>query len=396
MEKNRLLFIDNLRILLIALVAMIHLSITYGGAGSWYYKEVVEPDAVSFVALCWHNATVQSFSMGLFFMIAGYFTPGSYDRKGPRLFLKDRLLRLGIPMLCYDFLIGPLVAYPLIKVGAWGSAGSYVGYLGRYYSGFHIGTGPLWFVEALLIFAVCYALWRALGGRLKGAAFGHGPSDPKIAPADEKSEVCSLSSVLCPLFFALALGVVSFIVRIWLPLGWSFGPLNFQFPFFPQYICMFIVGIVAYRCNWLTRIPDAMGRFWLFMAVTSVFVFFPILFVAGGAPTGDITKFAGGFHWQCLGYALWEQFTGVALIVALPALFHKWLNRQGKLTAAMSASAYTAYIIHGPVIILVALAIRNISLYPLVKFALAVAISVPLCFAVANVIRKLPPARRIL
>jgi len=389
MERTRLYFIDNLRILLISLVAMIHLSITYGGAGSWYYKEVGEPDAVSFVALCWHNATVQSFSMGLFFMIAGYFTPGSYDRKGPRLFLKDRLLRLGIPMLCYDFLIGPLIAYPLIKVGAWGSAGDYVGYLGRYYSRFHIGTGPLWFVEALLIFAACYALWRVLADR----------KDERRETRDEGRGPSSASSIVTRgevAIFALALGVVSFVVRIWLPIGWTFGPLNFQFPFFPQYICMFIVGIVAYHRNWLTRTPDAIGRFWLWIAVTSILVFFPLLFVLGGAPTGDISKFTGGFHWQCLCYALWEQLTGVALIVALLVLFRRRLNRQGKLTAAMSTSAYTAYIIHAPVIILVALAMRNISLYPLLKFALVGAISVPLCFAVANVIRKLPLARRIL
>lgn len=72
MEKVRLSYIDNLRILLITLVAMIHLSITYGGAGSWYYKEG-QADMLSSAILFWHNGTVQSFSMGLFFLIAGYF-----------------------------------------------------------------------------------------------------------------------------------------------------------------------------------------------------------------------------------------------------------------------------------------------------------------------------------
>jgi len=62
----------------------------------------------------------------------------------------------------------------------------------------------------------------------------------------------------------------------------------------------------------------------------------------------------------------------------------------------MAGSAYTAYIIHAPVVILVAIAIRNISLYPLLKFALAVMISMPLGFGLDNIIRKLPLARRIL
>ena len=39
--------------------------------------------------------------MGFFFMISSYFSPGSVDRKGSRVFLIDRLKRLGIPLLFY-------------------------------------------------------------------------------------------------------------------------------------------------------------------------------------------------------------------------------------------------------------------------------------------------------
>jgi fucose 4-O-acetylase-like acetyltransferase len=379
MGKPRLFFIDNLRILLITLVMMIHLSITYGGVGGWYYRDG-QADTLSSILLTWHNAVVQSFSMGLFFMIAGYFTPGSYNHKGPRKFLKDRLLRLGIPMLCYDFIIGPLMAYPLMQVGALEFDGSYRQFLAMYYGTFHIGTGPLWFVEALLILAICYALWRAF----------------VKAPSPAGQDETGLPGNLKIAAFILALAGVTFAVRIWLPVGWGFEPLNFQFPFFPQYICMYIVGIVAYRRNWLARIPDAMGRLWLCLAVVMVVIVFPALFTLGGAIKGNIAPFVGGLHWQCFGYALWEQLTGVALIIALPALFRKRLNRQGKLTRAMAGSAYTAYIIHAPVVVLLAIAIRNISIYPLLKFALAVLIAVPLCFALANVVRQLPLARRIL
>ena len=384
MERARLFFVDNLRILLITLIMMLHLSITYGGVGSWYYRNV--PEGYMSVPLTWHNGTVQAFSMGLFFLISGYFTPGSYDRKGPRRFFKDRLLRLGIPILCYDFVIGPLMAYPLMQADALeqGSTlqfvGSYPEFLSIYYSRFHVGTGPLWFVEALLIFAGFYVLWRLFAKTL-------------ACPVQDGGKV---PSNLIIALFALALSAVTFIVRIWLPIGWSFEPLNFQFPFFPQYICMFIVGIIAYRRNWLVRIPGTMGRFWLCLGIIFVIVLFPTIFVLGGALKGDITSFMGGLHWQCLAYALWEQSVCVAMVIGLVVLFRKRFNLQGRLTKAMSASAYTAYIIHAPVIVLVALSIRHITLYPLLKFALAVFIAVPLCFALANFIRQLPLARRIL
>jgi surface polysaccharide O-acyltransferase-like enzyme len=384
MEKTRLLFIDNLRILLITFVAMIHLSITYGGVGGWYFRDV--PEGYISVLLTWHNGTVQAFSMGLFFLISGYFTSSSYDHKGPRRFFKDRLLRLGIPLLCYDFVIGPLMAYPLMKVGALeqGSTlqfeGSYTKFLSVYYSSFHIGTGPLWFVEALLIFTGFYILWMVLTEN----------------PACTVQDSGKLPGNLAIALFTFGLGVVTFLVRIWLPIGWSFEPLNLQFPFFPQYICMFIVGIVAYRRNWLVRIPDAVGKLWVGVAVIFILILFPALFILGGASSGGISPFIGGFHWQCLGYTLWEQFTGVGMIIALLFLSRKWFNRQGRVRKALSASAYTAYIIHAPVVVLVAIAIRNIDLHPLMKFALAVLISVPLCFALSNFIRKLPLASKIL
>jgi len=377
-KRARLFFIDNLRILLITLVIMVHLSITYGGVGGWYYKEG-QPDKISFVVLTWHNGTVQAFCMGLFFMISGYFTPGSYDRKGPWRFLKDRLLRLGIPMLFYDFVINPLIEYALVTK-VHGFDGSVWELIAQYFGEFHIGTGPLWFVEALLIFAAFYVLWRLF---------------VKI-PTPAVQNNSKMPSNVAIAVFALALGAVTFTVRIWLPLGWTFGPLNFQLPFFPQYICLFIVGILAYRHNWFMRIADAMGRFWLYIALLFIVILFPALFVSGGALSGDIMQFAGGLHWQCFAYAVWEQFAGVAMIIALLVLFRKRLNHQVKLAKAMSASSYTAYIIHAPVTVLLALAIRHITLYPLLKFALAVFIAVPLCFALGNFIRQLPLARRIL
>jgi glucan biosynthesis protein C len=379
MQKARIFFIDNLRILLISLVIMQHLSITYGGPGSWYYDEV-EADQATGIVLSWHNATNQAFFMGFLFLIAGYFTAASYDRKGPRRFLKDRLLRLGIPILCYDLVIGPLVAYPLIRTGAWTSFSSYREYLIRYYSRFHVGTGPLWFVEALLIFATFYVLWRKFA---KSAAH----------PAQVNRDMPRNLTIV---IFALLVGLVSFTLRIWLPVGWTFGPMNFQLPFFTQYIALFIVGILAYRHNWLTRVPEATGKLWLWVALILIVVLFPAMFVAGGAAGGDITAFTGGLHWQCLAYSVWEQFVCVAVVIALLVLFRKRLNHQGPIAKAASASSYTTYIIHTPVIVLVALALRHVTLYPLLKFALVGLIAVPLSFFLANIIRKLPLARKIL
>jgi fucose 4-O-acetylase-like acetyltransferase len=46
--------------------------------------------------------------MGVLFLISGYVSPGSLDRKGPRRFVTDRLIRLGIPLLVFFFVLNPI------------------------------------------------------------------------------------------------------------------------------------------------------------------------------------------------------------------------------------------------------------------------------------------------
>jgi glucan biosynthesis protein C len=377
MERKRLLFIDNLRTLMIGLVIILHLAVTYGGEGSWYYREG-GADRVTSVLLSLHNGVVQSFVMGLIFSAAGYFTPGSCDRKGNGRFLRDRFLRLGIPMLAFDLVIEPIVGYT-IRVSVDGYKGSFLEAVAPYYRLGDIGTGPPWFVNTLLMFSVAYVALRWVAGRLKRPGRTDGPMPGSLLIA----------------LFAVGVGLATFIVRIWLPIG-TFGPLNLQFPFFAQYVCMYVVGVVAYRRKWLERIPPATGRLWQVTALALIFVVLPVLFVAGGGPTGSVSPYLGGLHWQCFAYTLWEQLLGVAVIMGLLALFRQKFNRQGKLTEAMSASSYTAYIIQTPVLVFFALAIRHVTMHPLLKFALASVVLVPLCFGIANIVRRAPLARRIM
>ena len=377
MEKTRLYFIDNLRILLITLVIMQHLSVTYGGIGGWYYYDG-EPDQISGIVLTIHNGINQSFFMGFLFLISGYFTAGSYNRKGPGRFLKGRFLRLGIPWFFYYLLINTIIVYAL-RVKINGYDGSVWNFLTSHFGRFLIADGPVWFNETLLIFSIIYVFWRSLA---------------KI-PAPAVRDNGWLPGNLTIAITALSVGVITFAVRLWRPLGWGFIPLNLQLPFFPQYICLFIAGTIAYRYDWFRRIPVSMGRLWLYIVIFFIVIVLPAIFALGGA-TEDVSPYMGGLHWQCFAYAVWEQFVGIAMIIVLLVLFRNRLNRQGKLAKVMSDSSYTTYIIHSLVVVFLALAIRNVQMLPLLKFVLTVLIAVPLSFALGSVVRQLPLARRIL
>ncbi|MBE0698748.1 MAG: hypothetical protein IH586_17655 [Anaerolineaceae bacterium] len=43
-KKERFLYIDNLRLLMIIFVILIHTAVTYSGLGDWYYKEETQLD----------------------------------------------------------------------------------------------------------------------------------------------------------------------------------------------------------------------------------------------------------------------------------------------------------------------------------------------------------------
>ena len=108
--RARLLFIDNIRVFLTILVILHHLMITYAGTGSWIYREGRQ-DAVTDALGGWFCAVDQAYFMGLFLLISAYFVPGSFDRKGPGRFLKDRLIRLGIPLALFSWIVIPLFAW---------------------------------------------------------------------------------------------------------------------------------------------------------------------------------------------------------------------------------------------------------------------------------------------
>ncbi len=374
----RLVFVDNIRIFLTILVIVHHTMIIYAGSGSWGLYTEGRQDMITNVIGGWFCGVNQAYFMSLFLLISAYFVPGSYDRKGAGHFVKDRLIRLGIPLIIYSWIISPLtwVAVTYVMQGQILPWWRYLPGVGESV----IGAGPLWFVEVLLIFTLVYALWRRF----------FRPSPP-VPPVETESRFPGNAAIG---LFALLTGVGAFLVRLVFPVGWNFSLLNLQFPFFVLYIALYIVGLIAYRRNWLLGLPDAKGKLWLGIAIVLILLFLPMALIGGGPES--IQLFMGGFNWQAMAYALWEAFLCVGMCIGLIYAFRRYLNRQGRLAKFLSPNAYIAYIIHAQVITFTALAMRNVDLYPLLKFGVAILIAVPLSFVLGNLIRKLPYTDRVL
>ena len=160
-KKDRLMYIDSIRVFVIVLVILMHLAVTYSGFGSWYYNEGAEIGVAEMILFGFFQSFLQAFFMGFLFLISGYFVPAAYDRKGFGKFLKDRLIRLVIPGVVYMVIINPLMSYYLADFLGEELPG-FLNYYGQYMTSVWEleGSGPMWFVLALFLFNLVYALVR--------------------------------------------------------------------------------------------------------------------------------------------------------------------------------------------------------------------------------------------
>jgi glucan biosynthesis protein C len=359
--KPRLLFIDNLRWSMILLVISMHAADTYSPLGSWYYTDRVPISQATLLAFALWQTFLQAFFMGLLFFTAGFFTPASFERKGPAAFLRDRAFRLGLPVLFFMFVLGPITEY--FCAHSWTStrptsfANEWIKHIRN--GEFLQENGPLWFCLALLIFSVVYAV-SPPGRTAKTNPTGNGQL----------------------MVFVFIMSVLTALVRAAHPPSF----LNMHLSDFPQYIMLFAAGTLAARGEWITKLPLRSGIRWLTAALT-----------IGLAAWFFIALEGKGTAWRTTAFACWESFTCVAVSYGLIVIFREKFNNQNRAAKYLSDNAFSVYVFHPPIVILIARAMHPLTWHPLLKFAMLTVLAVVASFALSGALfRRIPYLRAIL
>ena len=370
---KRLAYIDNLRSTMIFLVVAMHAAVTYSHMGSWYYTAPEPLDRPSTLVFGILQAHLQAFFMGLLFLLAGYFTPTAYDRKGLGQFLKDRFVRLGLPALLFVFVVHDTMGHFLLH---WHHEGFWSSY--RYYlvhGDFVDGTGPMWFAVALLGFSLVYALSRAI-----------------VRGMEWKTTMPNIAAMLA---MGAVIAALTFFVRTAHPVGTSFH--NFQLCFFPQYIVLFAVGIFAKRGDWFARFPTRTGYRLLIGAAILGPTTWCLVVGFGGVLAGNMAGYNGGWSWVSAGIAAWEQIFAVAICAGLVVLYREKFNTGGRFSKLMSANSFGIYVFHAPVLVSVTLLMAPFAAPPLLKAAMASVLAFAATLAFVHfVARRIPGLKRIL
>lgn len=353
-----------------------HACVTYSHVGDWYMMADPEPTMAAKVPFIVWQSMLQSFFMGLLFFVSAYFAAGSLARRGPGGFVRERLVRLGLPALFYMLVIHPFI---LLGLNPWNhNFGPPATFYGRYLAtGRFLGSsGPLWFAVALLLFCLGLAAWTRFRP--------FNASDRRAAPP----------SGWQLLGFALVVGLSTCLVRLVQPIGTNI--LNLQLCYFAQYIAWFLAGLHAGRHGWLVSLAmSARARTAGWVALIGGAL--SLLALLGlGARNAGVEAFFGGVHWQAFGLALWEQFTGLGLALGAMALFARSCDRDSRFRRWLADRSFGVYVLHAPVLVALAMLFRALPYHLYGLVVLLTATGLVASYLLADGARRIPGLRAIL
>jgi peptidoglycan/LPS O-acetylase OafA/YrhL len=368
------LYIDRLRTIMTAFVILHHTAITYGASGSWFYNELHVSGETSSILLTLFCATNQAYFMGFFFLLAAYFTPGSLERKGYAKFIGDRFTRLGIPLLVFIFILGPLTAAMVAShdgKGFW----RVFPYLWNHVI---IINGPLWFAQALLIFSLAYCAWRAAFG----SSLASSSRTPRPVPAYARW-----------LLSAILVGAASLAIRQFVPTGKNV--IGLQLGYFAPYIFLFAIGIAAWRYDWLRQLEWKHARPWI-ITLIAAWPLMPISIAIAMRvfPPGK-ANFGGGHTWPAIVYAFWDPFVSWGLIAAWLLIARAFMNKPSAFWSWLNRRAYAVYIIHPPVLVGMSLLLHSFVAPAILKFIVTGTLSCIATWLIADPLVRIPGIRRI-
>lgn len=371
----RLLHLDNLKVVLIALIIALHAVAGYIGlVEAWTYSGVRETTLhpVVEMLLLVVLSPFGLFLIALLFLVAGLLTPGSYDRKGGRRFVVDRLLRLGVPFALYVFLVQPTLVYAVAHPFGDATGSWWQEYLGAERQ---VDTGPLWFVGVLLIYSLAYAAWRRL----------RGPEGRPPRPPTARTLVVS----------ALVIAPLSFAVRLAYPYGGESGLTDLNFWQWPACIAVFALGIRAAPHGWTHSVPDRLVRVSRLVTAGGVVAMTVLLYVTGSRDAVD--DMLGGPHWAAAAFACIEAALVVFGPLWLLDLSRRRLERRLPWGEQLGRSAYGAFMLQTVFLLALAVALRPAPFPAEVKAILVAAGAVAASFGAAwLLIQRVPGMARVI
>ncbi|WP_370140520.1 MULTISPECIES: acyltransferase family protein [unclassified Bradyrhizobium] len=377
MSKARNLSLDRARTFLTLVVLLHHAVIPYTYFG--------HTDPTSWIGFDMIVLATDSFFMAMFFFLSGLFTWPGIARKAPSVFLRDRLLRLGLPFAIAAFTVIPLAYYAIalrqepeltfaafwwktVTSGPWPS-------------------GPVWFVWVLLAFDLAASLLYRVSAHL-------------VDPVNR----VSLRGFKQPVDFWLLLVLVSFVAYVpalvyygvneW----FEFGPFSVQASRVLLYFAYFFIGASVGAVNLDHGILGAEGQLpnsrwhWAVVTLIPYCLMWGMIYIKReilGNPDPLPT-------WYDVFYGTFFVLFSASIMLAILAFFLHSKAPGPNLLDRLQADAYGMFLVHYPIALWIQYALYDYSLPAIVKATVGFVLTVILSWGVTAGLRKIPGASHVL
>ncbi len=359
----RLYYLDNLRAAVIALVVLLHGSMTYMAyAAAWWY--VVDPQ--SSLAFTMLVLVVDVPIMPAMFFVAGYFALPSLQKRGPGRFLRDKALRVGLPWALGVIFLAPLTAYmiyfsrhvPMSYLQFWATD-----FWGKMYQ-----QSVYWFLGILMALFALLAL-----------AYGQNPRryGTRTVEPDGRLTVWLFGAVITAAFLVIS--------RFFPIDAWSHNYLFVYQPVrVPLYIGYFALGVTAQQHGWFTPAgynPN-LGA-WGMTAFMSGVAYLGCRMTGAPEP-------AAAFILAIVTGVLFNLFC-LSAIIAGVTVFQQKVNGAGRFWRSQAANSYGIYYVHPLILYPLAYLLVAVPLPIGVKAVVLIVATLLLAWGVSALVLKRAP-----
>jgi glucan biosynthesis protein C len=386
LPMNRNLWIDNLRAFITVLVVAHHAALAYTTFGHFDKEAYIRSVSPVVDNAKWAGIDIfvnfnDIFFMPLMFFISGLFVYSSILKKGRPGFLRDRILRLGLPFVIAVTVIIPFAYLPSYYL-AHGSF-SLVAFIDDYLTIEQWPVGPPWFIWVLLAFNI---LAVAIPGKVYDAA---GKTITTLAK-DPLLFFGTFIVLACIAYIPLSLMLGHY---VWTGLG----PFDFQLNRILLYFFFFLLGafITSNRMGIVFKRSRLLGKSWPFWVILALTLFIAI---EGMVYFGEAIKQALDIT-DIAGVLIFDGFFVASCLCscfAFMAFFRKKANGQEGIWPALSANAYGVYLIHYVPVTWLQFALLDFALPAVIKFLLVFIGGFILSLIFIIFIRKIKPVGNII
>jgi surface polysaccharide O-acyltransferase-like enzyme len=388
--SNASLALSNLRGVVILIVLGFHSVLAYVGwvavptadfdSPPYNWRAFPIVDSHRFVGFDFFCAWQDVYLMSLMFFLSGLFVWSSLTRKTHLAFVRDRVLRLGIPYAFGIVTIIPLATYPAFRVTAIDVSAT------AYWHALLVlpfwPNGPLWFLWQLLVLNII-------------AAVAHWIAPDALRALGQWSAAAGtrVGAYFATLVVVSALAYVPLAVA-YTPWTWSnSGPFAVQLCRPLHYAVYFFAGVgigAGGIGRGLLAVNGLLARhwaFWLAAALASLMLWMGLTSLTFGGDAWMTTTIAADFSYVVACAA--GCFSLIAISLRLAA-------KRSPILGVLAADAYALYLLHYVFAVWLQYGLLAMSLPAVLKAALVFGLTLLLTWLTATTVQRIPLGARLI